>query len=245
MKLTCRSTPGIAVALMVTLQITGCAQKSAPQPSFADQVALRLAKADLLGEALTATGNVQQLLGNIAMDTVIEPLEESLDLKAARILVHGSADQNALESSARLFNEAFRNQTKNIAQLADLGTPNSHFTPSFMDRMLSDAAASKDKSNRDKNDRSWSDTVEKASLELLDSSADKAPLVKRTAEALPALRSQETLTIVEQLRAGLSQAIARHPEHLKPFSEEKPLSATIQASMAKLQKLLQTPAGGQ
>ncbi len=240
MQLPVRTALGFEIALLAVLQCTGCAQKSAPQRTFADQVALRLAKADLIGEAFSIMDNGKMLM-NVDLATVIQPLEESLDLQAARILVHGSTDQAALESSARLFNETFQKHTKDLAQMWDLRTPNSHFTPQFMDSMLSDAASSKDRRNKD--DPSSSDLLERGSLELLNSCAEKAALVKQTATLLPALRSQETLTIVEQLRAALSQAIARHPEHLKPFNEEKPPSQAIQSAIAKLHKLLEPPAG--
>ena len=170
------------------------------------------------------------------MDVVIQPLEEPLDLKAARILVHGYADQTALESFARRFNDTFQDLNKNMMQVADLGTPNSRYPPPFADRKLSEAASNKDRKNKDTGD--WPATLEKYSLELLNSSADKAALVKQTAQLLPALRSQETVTIVEKLKAALSQAIARHPEQLKPFNEEKPPSPAIRAAMDKLQKAL-------
>jgi hypothetical protein len=242
MKPTRRFIPGLAIALLALL-IASCGQKAAPQRSLADDVALRIGKADLLGEALTMSNNAQ-LLTNIDMDTVIQPLDEPLDLKAARLLVHGYADQATLADSARLFNETFQKHTKELAQMWDLATPNSRYTARFMDPMLSDAASSKDKSNKDKSDPSWSGTIEKATLELLNSSADKAALVKQTAELLPALRSPETLTTVELLKAALSQALARHPEQLKPYNEEKPPSPAVQAAIDRLQKALQSPAAG-
>jgi hypothetical protein len=237
MKPTRLSAPIVAFALI--LQTTSCGQKAASQRTFADDVALRLAKSDLLVEAFSITNNGQQL-GNVDMDVVMQPLEEPLDLKAARILVHGFADQSALENSARIFNDNFRSVTKNLVQVADLGTPNSRYTASFVDRKLAEAASSKDKSNNDKSD--WPATLEKYSLEMLDSVAGKAALVKQTAQLLSALRSQENLSILEQFRVALSQALARHPEQLKPFTEEKPPSPAVRAAIDRLQNLLQSPA---
>jgi hypothetical protein len=226
--------PTLGLAIVLALHLTSCAQKPGPQHTLSDDVALRIAKSTLLAEALTLTK--QELLGNIDMDVVMQPLDEPLDLKAARILVHGYADQAALESGARLLNDNFQKHTKELAQMWDLATPNSRYTARFIDPMLSEAASSKD--NRNKDQTASPATLEKYSLELLNSSADKAPLVKQTASLLPALRSQETLTTVEQLKVALSQALARHPEQLKPFSDEKPVSPAVRAAMDRLQKTL-------
>jgi hypothetical protein len=233
-----------AIALMLALQIVSCGQKAAPQRTFADDVALRLAKSELLVETFSITNNGQQLR-YVDMDVVMQPLEEPLDLKAARILVHGFADQSALESSARLFNDNFQYVTRNLVQVADLATANSRYTAQFADYKLSWAASNKDQMNKDhmnKDNGDWLGTQEKYSLEMLDSSAGKAALIKQTAQLLSALRSPENLSILEQFRVAFSQALARHPEQLKPFTGEKPPSPPIRAAMDRLQKALQSPA---
>jgi hypothetical protein len=66
----------------------------------------------------------------------------------------------------------------------------------------------------------------------------KATLIRQTADKIPSLRSQNTTAVLEQFRTGVAQAIARHPDLLKPFSDEKPASEALRASRARVQKLL-------
>lgn len=56
---------------MLALLITSCGQKTAPQHTLADDVALRIAKTTLLSEALTLTK--QDLLANLDMASSCSP----------------------------------------------------------------------------------------------------------------------------------------------------------------------------
>jgi hypothetical protein len=90
----------------------------------------------------------------------------------------------------------------------------------------------------DAHNRLGTDTEEQFELRMLGLiTPEKAALLRRTAEKLPSLRSKETIAVRERLRVGFAQAISRHPERLKPFSEEKPPSQALQASRARVRKL--------
>ena len=217
------------VALVLVLDGIGCAQvkQVVTKGSLGDRVALRISETEFVEAVLKqAKMKVQDV------NAAIEPLDVPLDLKLARILVHDFADDShLLQTQAELFELSSQFAT-DVEALAK---------QDLFDAALKVAALARESGNESASDVKNFLLREKLEVQLNDGvTPERATLIRQTAEKLPSLRSQKTVAVLEQFRTGLAQAIARHPELLKPFSEEKPASEALRASRARVQKLLQS-----
>lgn len=219
----------LLVALVLVLDGPGCAQvkKAVTKESLGDRVAIRISEAEFVEAVLKQAKMELQ-----DVNATIEPLDAPLDLKLARILVHDFGDDpHLLQTEADLF-ELCSQYAADVQALANQG---------LFDVTLKVAALATESRNELASDINTVLLREKLEIQLNDSvTPEKATLIRQTAEKLPSLRSQKTAAVLEQFRTGMAQAIARHPELLKPFSEEKPPSEALRASRARVQKLLQS-----
>ena len=189
--------------------------------SLADRVALRIAKSELIEKAFKH-GKVQ-LIGND-----IEPLDEPLDLKCARIIVNDFGDYpEALQASVALLDVSTRYEVNMMMRFVK---------ENIFDTILEVASL-----NMESRNKLASDLFEKLEVKNNERvTSEKAVLIRQTADKLPSMRSQKTIAEVERFRRAVAQAIGRHPEFLKPFSEEKPASEALQRSRARVQGLVQS-----
>ncbi len=216
--------------LLLAFQGISCAQvkKVVTKESLADRVALRIAIDRLIKDSFKEAKDDLISLGRFP-----EPLDEPLDFKVARILVNEYADipGGTLDSAAKLLEVSTRfavDITTLIAQKPEYDN--------YLDTILEFAAKGMEAKN--KSARLSSEDIELRSYNSL--TPERVKAIAQTAEKLPSLRSPKTLQSLAQFRIGIVHAIARHPEYLKPFTEEKPASAALQASWARVQKLLQS-----
>lgn len=217
------------VALVLVLNGSGCAQvkKAVTKESLGDRVALRISEAEFVEAVLREAKMKLQ-----DVNATIEPLDAPLDLKLARILVHDFADDShLLQTETELF-ELCSQYAADVQALAK---------QDLFDVTLKVAAMAMEARNESASAINNFLLVEKLGIQLNDGvTPEKATLIRQTAEKLPSLRSQKTAAVREQFRTGMAQAIARHPELLKPFSEEKLASEAPRVSRARVQKLLQS-----
>ena len=138
----------LLVALVLALQGVGCAQvkKAGAKESLADRVALRIATAKLITDAFKQANRDLMTFGRFP-----EPLDDPMDLKAARILVQAYADapSGTLDSAARLLDVA------NIesAQIAALVAKDAKYQ-GYLDQLLQFAAADVESRNKSVSDTS-------------------------------------------------------------------------------------------
>jgi len=218
------------VALVLLLDGAGCAQvkKAVTKESLGDRVALRISEAEFVEAVLKQSKMKLQ-----DVNAAIEPLDVPLDLKLAWILVHDFADDShLLQTQAQLF-ELCSQYATDLQALAK---------QDLFDVTLKVASLAMESRNElIASDTNYFLLREKFEIQLNDSvTPEKATLIRLTSEKLPSLRSQKTAAVLEQFRTGVAEAIARHPELLKPFSEEKPASEILRASRSRVQKLLQS-----
>jgi hypothetical protein len=218
----------VPIALVTLLQATGCAQvkKATANESLADRVTVQIATTEIIKAAL----NFRKPTWS-AVQAVIEPLEESLDFKVARILVAVyDYEPERVESVAGAIEIGEGMDAKISGELAA--------DPKYTDNLLVVHAFEMKASNEARVSEQHEMKVNEAIT------PEKAALVMRTAQKLKSLRNERTLTALAGLKTAVAQAIARHPEQLKPFSERKPASKELLASRARTQKLLQAAVGG-
>jgi hypothetical protein len=213
--------------LVTLLQAAGCAQvkKATTKESLADRVTVRIATTEIIKAAL----NFRKPTWS-AVQTVIEPLGESLDFKVARVLVAVYDYEPERVDSVAGAIEVGGGMDAEIA--GDLAKDQK-----YVDNLLTVHAFEMGASNK-------SGVSEQSEIQVNDAiTPEKAALVIRTAQKLKSLRNERTLAALAGLRTAVAQAIARHPEQLKPFSEQKPASKELLASRARAQKLLQAAMG--